>query len=80
VAIHGSLGIRHWERLRLPRVTIVYGSPITFPKTPSPGRAQQQAAAERVFSAVRAMYEALDAANYGSLAGEAGDAVRDTDA
>jgi 1-acyl-sn-glycerol-3-phosphate acyltransferase len=80
VAIHGSLGIRHWERIRFPRVTIEYGSPITFPQKPSPGRAEQRAAAERVFSAVRAMYEALDAGKYGSVAGEAGDAVRDTDA
>jgi 1-acyl-sn-glycerol-3-phosphate acyltransferase len=78
VAIHGSLGIRHWERVRLPRVTIEYGSPLPFPKTPSPDRAQQQEAAERVFSAVRAMYEALDADKYGSSPGEAGDAGRDT--
>ena len=57
VAIHGSLDIRHWERIRLPRVTIEYGSPITFPKTASSDRAQQRAAAECVFSAVRTLYE-----------------------
>jgi 1-acyl-sn-glycerol-3-phosphate acyltransferase len=78
VAIHGSLGIRHWERIRFPRVTIEYGPPITFPKTPSPARPRQQEAAERVFAAVRAMYEAVDAGKYGSSRGEAHDAGRDT--
>lgn len=92
VAIHGSRGIRRWERLRLPRVTIEYGPPIVLPKTPSADRAKQQAAAERIFAAVRAMYEALDepkkgaaaapptAGNYGSSTGEAGDAPRGRDA
>ena len=60
VAIHGSLGIRRWERLRLPRVTIQYGAPIVLPRTASPSRAEQQAAAERIFSAVRAMYEGFE--------------------
>jgi 1-acyl-sn-glycerol-3-phosphate acyltransferase len=57
VAIHGSLGIRRWERLRLPEVTIEYGAPMTFPRKESPNRAEQQAAAERIFAEVRTMYD-----------------------
>lgn len=57
VAIHGSLGIRRWELLRLPEVTIEYGAPMTFPRTESPNRAEQQAAAERIFAEVRTMYD-----------------------
>jgi 1-acyl-sn-glycerol-3-phosphate acyltransferase len=61
VAIHGSLGIRRWERLRLPRVTVEYGAPIIFPGTASPSRTEQAEAAERIFAAVRAMYKRLEA-------------------
>jgi 1-acyl-sn-glycerol-3-phosphate acyltransferase len=57
VAIQGSLAIRRWEQLRLPRVTIEYGVPVTFPRKEPPNRAEQQAAAERIFAEVRRMYD-----------------------
>ena len=31
VAIHGSLGVRKWRKLRFPKVTVQFGEPITFP-------------------------------------------------
>ncbi len=30
VAIHGSLGVRKWRKLRFPKVTVQYGEPITL--------------------------------------------------
>ena len=30
VAIHGSLGVRRWRKLRFPKVTVQYGEPIRF--------------------------------------------------
>ena len=56
VAIHGSLAIR---RRRLPRVTVEYGEAMTFPRAEAPARAEQQAAADRIFAAVREMYDGL---------------------
>ena len=61
VAIHGSLGVRGWKRLRFPKVTIQYGEPISFPPTASPSREQQLEAAQRVFDRVKAMYSVLEA-------------------
>jgi 1-acyl-sn-glycerol-3-phosphate acyltransferase len=60
VAIHGSLGVRKWRKLRFPKVTVQYGEPITFDVVEHPTREQQLEAAERVFNSVRAMYTALD--------------------
>jgi len=56
VAIHGSLAIR---RRRLPSVRIEYGEAMTFPKKEAPARSEQQAAADRIFAAVREMYDGL---------------------
>jgi len=56
VAIHGSLAIR---RRRLPRVTVEYGEAMTFPRAEAPARAEQQAAADQIFAAVREMYDRL---------------------
>jgi 1-acyl-sn-glycerol-3-phosphate acyltransferase len=60
VAVHGSLGIRQWRKLRFPKVTVQYGEPISFPAVEQPVRDQQQAAAERIFASVRDMYSALE--------------------
>jgi 1-acyl-sn-glycerol-3-phosphate acyltransferase len=61
VAIHGSLGVRGWKRLRFPKVTIQYGEPIAFPLTDSPSREQQLEAAQSIFDRVKAMYTVLEA-------------------
>lgn len=59
VAIHGSLGVRDWRRLRFPRVTVSYGAPLVLDRVPQPTREQQLAAAETVFDRVRALYAEL---------------------
>jgi 1-acyl-sn-glycerol-3-phosphate acyltransferase len=60
VAIHGSLGVRGWKRLRFPKVTIQYGEPMSFDVVSNPTREQQHEVAEQVFDRVRAMYVALE--------------------
>ena len=61
VAIHGSLGVRGWRKLRFPKVTVQYGEPMTFDVVPEPTRDQQIEVASEVFTHVRAMYDTLDA-------------------
>jgi 1-acyl-sn-glycerol-3-phosphate acyltransferase len=60
VAIHGSLGVRRWRRLRFPKVTVQYGEPIRFDVVEAPSREQQLEVATEVFGRVREMYKALD--------------------
>jgi 1-acyl-sn-glycerol-3-phosphate acyltransferase len=60
VAIHGSLGVRGWKRLRFPKVTVQFGEPFAFPAEQEPSRERQQEAAGEIFDRVRAMYVALD--------------------
>ena len=61
IAIHGSIGVRKWRKLRFPKVTIQYGEPIRFDVVPTPSREQQLEVARGVFGRVREMYDALDA-------------------
>ncbi|HSI82096.1 MAG TPA: lysophospholipid acyltransferase family protein [Solirubrobacterales bacterium] len=61
VAIHGSLGVRGWRRLKFPKITVQYGEPLAFDVVERPSREQQQEAAERIFGRVREMYAELDA-------------------
>src|SRR5687767_9639881 len=42
VAIHGSSHVRNWKRLQFPKVTVLYGDPIRWERTPEPTRDQQQ--------------------------------------
>jgi 1-acyl-sn-glycerol-3-phosphate acyltransferase len=60
VAIHGSLGVRAWKRLHIPKVTIQYGEPMSFPVKEDPTREEQMQVAEQVFDHVRAMYVELE--------------------
>jgi 1-acyl-sn-glycerol-3-phosphate acyltransferase len=60
VAIHGSLGVRKWRKLRFPKVTVQYGEPMRFDVVPEPSRAQQLEVATEVFARVREMYQALE--------------------
>ena len=60
VAIHGSLGVRAWKRFHLPKVTIQYGEPLSFPVKADPTREEQQQVANQVFDHVRAMYVDLE--------------------
>jgi 1-acyl-sn-glycerol-3-phosphate acyltransferase len=60
VAIHGSLGVRRWRKLRFPKVTVQYGEPMRFEVVAKPSREQQLEVAGDVFQRVREMYEALE--------------------
>jgi 1-acyl-sn-glycerol-3-phosphate acyltransferase len=60
VAIHGSVGIRKWRKLRFPKVTVQYGDPIVFPIVAEPTREQQLDAANQIFDRVREMYTRLE--------------------
>ena len=58
VAIHGSMGVRHWRRGRFPRITVSFGEPVALERVPEPTREQQVAAAEEIFGRVRTLYDA----------------------
>jgi 1-acyl-sn-glycerol-3-phosphate acyltransferase len=61
VAIHGSMGVRQWRRLRFPQVTVSYGEPFVLGQVTAPTREQQLQAAERIFDRVRVLYAGLEA-------------------
>jgi len=61
VAIHGSLGVRRWRKLRFPKVTVQYGEPLAFDVVAAPTRERQIEVAMQVFEHVREMYDALEA-------------------
>jgi 1-acyl-sn-glycerol-3-phosphate acyltransferase len=56
VAINGSKEVRQWRRGRFPRITVTYGPGLRFEPTAAPTRAEQVAAAERIFDRVRDLY------------------------
>lgn len=60
VAIHGSLGVRKWRKLRFPKVTVQYAEPISFDQVTDPTREQQLEASTRVFDRTREMYVGLE--------------------
>jgi 1-acyl-sn-glycerol-3-phosphate acyltransferase len=60
VAIHGSLGVRGWRKLRFPKVTVQFGEPIRFQTVAESSRERQLEVAGEIFERVREMYEALE--------------------
>jgi 1-acyl-sn-glycerol-3-phosphate acyltransferase len=60
VAIHGSASVRKWKKLVLPKVTVQFGEPMTFPVVAEPTREQQLDCAREVFDQVKRMYTELD--------------------
>lgn len=58
-AIFGSAKVRNWKRGQFPQVTVVYGEPLQFPRVADPTREQSQAAAEEIFTEIKALYAAL---------------------
>jgi len=60
IAIYGSQRVRNWKRLQFPTVTVQYGEPIRFPAVERPTREQQQAVAEEILAAIRALYADLE--------------------
>jgi 1-acyl-sn-glycerol-3-phosphate acyltransferase len=60
VAIHGSSKVRNWKKLQFPKVTVQYGEPFRYEPVAEPTREQQQAAAEEIFTEIKALYAGLD--------------------
>ncbi len=60
IAIHGSSRIRNWKRLQFPKVTVQYGDPLRWERIESPTREQQQAVADEILLAIRALYAGLE--------------------
>ncbi len=60
VAIYGSQKVRNWKRLQLPKVIVSYGEPFRYEIVKNPSREQQQAAADEIFAAIRALYAELE--------------------
>jgi 1-acyl-sn-glycerol-3-phosphate acyltransferase len=61
VAIHGSARVRNWKRLQFPRVTVQYGEPFRYERVEGATRDQQQAVADDILEAIKALYGRLDA-------------------
>ena len=61
VAIHGSERVRNWKRLQFPKVTVLYGEPFRYERVAEATRDQQQAVADDILEAIRALYGRLDA-------------------
>jgi 1-acyl-sn-glycerol-3-phosphate acyltransferase len=59
VAIHGSVGVRGWKRLRFPKITVEYGQPRTFEVEKDVSRERQLEAAQLIFDDVRQLYGEL---------------------
>ncbi len=57
-AVIGSARVREWRRGHFPRITVRYGQPIQVERDPAASLTSQQALAEDVMRAVRALYEA----------------------
>jgi len=76
-AIVGTERARNWKRLQFPKVTIQYGDPIRFDKVEGEAtREQAQAAADVVFTEIKALHEGLRTANGRKNAIEAARAAR----
>src|ERR671934_553822 len=60
VAIHGTLKARNWKRLQFPKVTILFGEPVTFPAEHGAPRARHQEVADAIFDRVKELYAELD--------------------
>ena len=59
-AIHGTLKARNWKRLQFPKVTLLFGEPVTFPAEEGASRERHQEVADEIFARVRELYAELD--------------------
>ena len=53
--------MRNWKRLRFPQVTVQYGEPFRYERVEEATRDQQQAVADDILEAIKAVYSRLDA-------------------
>jgi 1-acyl-sn-glycerol-3-phosphate acyltransferase len=66
VAIHGSARVRNWRRLQFAKVTVQYGEPFRYERVAEATRDQQQAVADEILAAIKALYARLDAEGRGA--------------
>jgi 1-acyl-sn-glycerol-3-phosphate acyltransferase len=59
IAIHGSERAREAKHGVFPKVTVQFGSPVSFERTAHPSRERSQEVAEQIFDRVHAMHDAL---------------------
>ena len=59
IAIMGSADVRRWKQGQFPKVTVMYGEPFRFEQVDEPTREQQQAAADQILAAIKALYGEL---------------------
>jgi 1-acyl-sn-glycerol-3-phosphate acyltransferase len=52
--------VRNWKKLQFPKVLVQYGEPLAFPAVENPTREQQQAVADEILGAIRALYADLE--------------------
>jgi len=60
VAIHGSSRVRNWKRAEFPKITVQYGKPFRYERVEQSERAQQQAVADEIFTAIKSLYQRLE--------------------
>jgi 1-acyl-sn-glycerol-3-phosphate acyltransferase len=60
LAIYGSNKVRNWKRLQFPKVTVLYGEPLHFPKVARPTREQQQEVADLVLARIKELHAELE--------------------
>ncbi|MBN8866191.1 MAG: 1-acyl-sn-glycerol-3-phosphate acyltransferase [Solirubrobacterales bacterium] len=60
VAIHGSASVRKWKKMVMPKVTVQFGEPVSFPVVAEPTREQQLDCSKEIFDQVKRMYTDLD--------------------
>jgi 1-acyl-sn-glycerol-3-phosphate acyltransferase len=70
-AIYGSAKIRNWKRLRFPRVSLLYGDPISFGREENPSRERQQAVADEIFAEIKRLYARLEERGHEAVARDA---------
>ena len=59
-AVHGTLKARNWKRLQFPKVTVLFGEPVTFPAEVGASRERHQEFADEIFDGVKELYAQLD--------------------
>jgi 1-acyl-sn-glycerol-3-phosphate acyltransferase len=60
LAIYGSNRVRNWKKLQFPKVTVLYGEPLYFPKVERPTREQQQEVADQVLARIKELHAELE--------------------
>ena len=76
IAIMGSADVRRWKQGKFPKVTVMYGEAFRFERVAEPTREQQQAAADQILAAIKALYGELTTLGRDGVLRRAGDERR----